>query len=232
MLKEYELIIIAMDEEMASLIKRIEGIYQLVKKDNQDYYFFTLNNRDFILTKGKIGKVATGFHIGKITSEYNIKRIYNLGTSGAYNSSLNIGDVVIGDRVEYFDVNVTGFGYEYGQVPQCPKAFICEELNIDYKKLSTNKYQVHKGLIGSSDSFITQENREVFPLKKMNPLCVEMEAGAVGQCAYLLNIPFIVIRSISDKVYHDDNYKVFDNNLTLASDNCVEVLFNIINMNA
>ena len=64
------------------------------EKDNQDYYFFTLNNRDFILTKGKIGKVATGFHIGKITSEYNIKRIYNLGTSGAYNSSLNIGDAI------------------------------------------------------------------------------------------------------------------------------------------
>ena len=117
MLKEYELIIIAMDEEMASLIKRIEGLYQLVKKDNQDYYFFSLNNRDFILTKGKIGKVATAFYIGKITSEYKIKKIYNLGTSGAYDSSLNIGDVVIADRVEYFDVDVTGFGYAFGQVP-------------------------------------------------------------------------------------------------------------------
>ena len=228
MLKEVELIIIAMDEEMESLLDRLNGKLNKVSEDNQEYYSFEINNRNFILTRGKIGKVATAFYIGKLSNKFNIKRIYNLGTSGAYQNHLKIGDVVIASKVEYFDVDVTGFGYEYGHMPQCPKSFVCEEVKCSLDELSNSTYKVHTGLIGSSDSFITQENREVFPLSKINPMCVEMESGAVGQCAYLLNIPFIVIRSISDKVYHDENYKVFDNNLKLASDNCVDVLLKLI----
>ena len=56
-----------------------------------------------------------------------------------------------------------------------------------------------------------------------------MEAGAVSQCAYLLKIPFIIIRSISDKIYQKDNSIDFDNNLKKVSNNCVSVLLKLIN---
>lgn len=225
-MKEIELIIIAMDEELSSLINKLTK-YNIKEIDNEKIYLFNKNNKNYIVIKGKIGKVATAFHIGKLSSIYKINRIYNIGTSGAYSNSLNIGDVVIATEVAYFDVDVTGFGYKMGQVPQCPETFKCEQIN----KLNTSNknYNIHYGLVASSDSFITKMNREEFPLDKLQPLCVEMEAGAVGQCAHLLNIPFIVIRSISDQIYQENNAGSFDENITFASNNCVDVLLSTIN---
>lgn len=228
MLKDIELIIIAMDEEMKFLLEYLKDKYTVIEDKNQIYYSFTLNNINYILVKGKIGKVATAFNIGKLSSIYNIKRIYNLGTSGAYNKTLNIGDVVVGSSVIYSDVDVTGFGYEYCQLPNCPKEFKCEEIKYSSEELSTSNYKVIKGIIASADSFITSKNINSFLINKINPLCVEMEGGAVGQCAYILNIPFITIRSISDKIYKDNNNEEFDNNLEIVSKNCVEVLIKLI----
>lgn len=226
MIKEVNLIIIAMDEEFEALLNNIKD-YQVEDFFDNKIYSFKFNKEYFIALRGKIGKVSTAFYIGQLSMKFNIKKIYNLGTSGAYQKSLNIGDVVIASRVGYFDVDVTGFSYPMGQVPHCPRFFESESVNIT--NLNFDGFKVHQGLIGSSDSFITIKNVDLFPLKELNPLCVEMEAGAVSQCAYLLKIPFIIIRSISDKIYEKDNSLDFDNNLKRASNNCVSVLLKLIN---
>lgn len=226
MIKEVNLIIIAMDEEFEALLNNIKD-YQVEDFFDNKIYSFKFNKEYFIALRGKIGKVSTAFYIGQLSMKFNIKKIYNLGTSGAYQKSLNIGDVVIASRVGYFDVDVTGFSYPMGQVPHCPRFFKSESVNIT--NLNFDEFKVHQGLIGSSDSFITIKNVDLFPLKELNPLCVEMEAGAVSQCAYLLKIPFIIIRSISDKIYEKDNSLDFDNNLKKASSNCVSVLLKLIN---
>lgn len=222
------LIIIAMDEEFSHLLKSLNKNYKEEKFNNETIYSFTRNNKKFIALRGRVGKVSTSFYLGQLSSKFDIERIFNLGTSGGYSEEVNVGDVIIASEVLYHDVDATGFGYKLGQVPGFPLRYICDNSFISDKEFLSQEYKVHKGLIASGDSFITKNNISKFAIEEYNPLCVEMEAGAVGQCAFLMNIPFIIIRSISDKVKNNNNVEDSEINLDIASSHCVEVLFKLI----
>lgn len=223
---EVNLIIIAMDEEFDCLIEALDNQYQIIGGEDQ-HYLFTRHNENFLAVKGKIGKVNTSFYLGKLSQIYQIKKIYNLGTSGGVDPQVKIGDVVIAERVRYYDVDVTGFNYPMGQVPGSPLDYLCDKLVLE-KRVVGDGFTIHKGLIASGDSFITKNNFSHFPLEEIRPLAVEMESGAVSQCADKLNVPLIVIRSISDLVLKEGNSEAFDNNLIKASQNCVKVLLQLI----
>lgn len=222
------LIIIAMDEEFSHLLKSLNNDYTEEKFNDETIYSFYRNNKKYIALRGRVGKVSTSFYLGQLSSKFEIERIFNLGTSGGYSNDVNIGDVIIAREVLYHDVDATGFGYKIGQVPGFPLRYICDNSFLDNKVIVSYGYKVHRGLIASGDSFITKNNLNKFAIEEYNPLCVEMEAGAVGQCSYLMNIPFIIIRSISDKVKNNNNVDDSEINLDIASSHCVEVLFNLI----
>ena len=78
--KEINLIIVAMEEELSCLLEQIE--YQTIKIGEETRYIFNKNNEEYLICLGKIGKVNTAFYLGQLSKEYNIKKIYNIGTSG------------------------------------------------------------------------------------------------------------------------------------------------------
>ena len=71
----------------------------------------------------------------------NIKPDYviNTGSAGGYDPKLNVGDVVISTEVRHHDVDVTVFGYEYGQVPQLPAAFQADKELLRLQKKEQKK---------------------------------------------------------------------------------------------
>ena len=103
--------------------------------------------------------------------------------------------------MRHHDVDVTAFGYEIGQQAQMPPAFKADaQWNEKLKDVaSTHQYILHYGQVVSGDSFISDPKRfdEIsvnFPQAK----AVEMEAAAIAQTCYMLNIPFVMLRAISD----------------------------------
>ena len=61
------------------------------------------------------------------------------------------------------------------------------------------------GTIASGDIFVTELMMGEKINTKFNALCVEMEGASIAQVCYLSNIPFLVIRSISDSPNKDAN---------------------------
>lgn len=226
-MKKYNLIIAAMDEEMNSLLKLVPSITE-VNYCNEQLYEFVINNEYYLLGRGKIGKVHTAHYLTKLFETLSIKRVFNIGTSGGVNNKLNLSDVVIATKVAYHDVDVTGFNYKIGQMCGCPQYFDCD---IEYirERIIDKKFNIVEGLIVSGDQFITKSNfnKTNIDLFK-DALCCDMEAGAVGHICHLYNIPFLVIRSISDIVTKDNNAEMFDNNLENSSTNSALVLLEII----
>ena len=226
-MKKYNLIIAAMDEEMNALVNILPNL-NIVTIDNEQMFEFTLNNENYILGRGKIGKVHTAIFLTKLFENLNIKRVFNIGTSGGVDSSLNISDVIIADKVCYHDVDVTGFNYDLGQMCGCPTYFVCDNDFID-SKIIDSKYQIKRGLIVSGDQFVTKKNlNKLNVLKFKNVLACDMEASAVGQVCDLYGIPFVVVRSISDIVTKDENSRMFDDNLNNSSTNSALVLLELL----
>ncbi|MGN1295175.1 MAG: 5'-methylthioadenosine/S-adenosylhomocysteine nucleosidase [Bacilli bacterium] len=223
------LVLVAMDSELEALLHTIKN-YKMVVVNNEKGYEFSFENEKYLIMMGKIGKVHTAFFLGQLSKCINIKRVFNLGTSGGLNKDLSLDEVIIANKVGYYDVDVTSFGYAYGQVPGCPKYYECDNDYIE-SHLKNVLTPYRRGIIVSGDQFVNKKNFvSIKPLIEPEMQCIEMESGAVGQTCYLLKIPFIVIRSISDFVFDEDNYKTHNDNVESSTVNSALVFLSLIGM--
>lgn len=161
-----------------------------------------MNGADVILLRSGIGKVNAAMSTTILLEKFKPNYCINTGSAGGYNPDLNVGDVVISSEVRHHDVDVTAFGYEYGQVPQLPPAFEADVKLVEIAENAAKKItdiQVVKGLIATGDSFMNDPKKVEYIQDKFTDLqAVEMEAAAVAQVSHQFGVPFVVIRSLSD----------------------------------
>ncbi|MGM7683047.1 5'-methylthioadenosine/S-adenosylhomocysteine nucleosidase [Cytobacillus sp. Hm23] len=161
-----------------------------------------LHGVEVVLLKSGIGKVNAAMSTSILLDRFHVDYVINTGSAGGLLESLNVGDVVISTEVRHHDVDVTAFGYEYGQVPQLPPAFLADNnlLKVAEKAaLKIENIQTVKGLIATGDSFMSDPSRVAMVRDKFSDLyAVEMEAAAIAQVCYQFGVPFVVIRSLSD----------------------------------
>ncbi|WP_240376506.1 5'-methylthioadenosine/S-adenosylhomocysteine nucleosidase [Bacillus piscicola] len=193
-------IIGAMDEEVEMLKSKLDN-----RKDEEIggsfFHIGDIGGQETILCKSGIGKVNAAISTTLVLERYKPDVVINTGSAGGFDTELNVGDLVISTEVRYNDVDATVFGYEFGQVPQMPAAFTADKNLIEVAKSSaaTGEIPATEGLIVSGDSFMSDETKvnslkEIFELAK----CAEMEAGAIAHVCHRFNVPFVVIRALSD----------------------------------
>ncbi|RTR35362.1 5'-methylthioadenosine/S-adenosylhomocysteine nucleosidase [Robertmurraya yapensis] len=201
-------IIGAMEEEVTLLREKIEN----KKVETIAGCEFTLGNMDgadVILLRSGIGKVNAAMSTSILLEKYKPDFVVNTGSAGGFHPDLNVGDVVISSEVRHHDVDVTAFGYEYGQVPQLPPAFIANEELVQIAEEAASEIdsiQVVKGLIATGDSFMNDPKRvEAIQDKFIDLQAVEMEAAAIAQVSHQFGTPFVIIRSLSDIAGKESN---------------------------
>jgi adenosylhomocysteine nucleosidase len=105
----------------------------------------------------------------------------------------------------YHDVDATGFGYKPTQIPQmdvCAFPADARLADVAAKAFAgteyASKYKLIKGRIASGDQFISDTKVKQHIKDICDPACVEMEGAAIAHACWINNIPFVVIRSMSD----------------------------------
>ncbi len=225
----YIVIAVPMKEEYEAFLSQVNENKSTLIIDGIEGTTFNISNHKIFAYISGIGRVSSAFTLGKLSSSINIKLIVNLGTSGSLSNKVKPLDVVIATSVSYLDVDLTTFGYKYGQMSSCPSTFESSIVkNIDVQGLKD--INVHKGLVLTADSFMTDNS----PLKEKldlfnNPLAIDMEGGGVAQVAYKLNVPFVVVRSISDSVSSKDNTKMHEEMVNLSTKIAAKVFLAAIN---
>lgn len=191
----------AMDEEVALIKGWLTDCREEVVA-GCEFYLGQLDGRDIVLLKSGIGKVNAAMSTTLLLARYAPEKVINIGSAGGYDTELEVGDVVISDRVCHHDVDVTAFGYEHGQVPGLPASFAADPALVDtaHKAVqSLHRSRAKTGLIGTGDSFMNdpvrvEHVRSIFP----DMVAVEMEAAAVAQVCSKFDVPFVVVRALSD----------------------------------
>ncbi|MEH6941917.1 5'-methylthioadenosine/S-adenosylhomocysteine nucleosidase [Bacillus sp. JJ722] len=223
-------IIGAMEEEVQILREKMENVQQEVIA-GCEFNVGTLNGVDVVLLKSGIGKVNAAMSTAILLEKYQPTAVINTGSAGGYASSLEVGDVVISSDVVHHDVDVTIFGYAYGQVPKMPPTFVADEKLIEVAERAAKNIegmQVAKGQIATGDSFMNDPVRVEFVRTKFTELiAVEMEAAAIAQVAYQFGTPFVVIRALSDIAGKESNIS-FDKFLETAAVNSSQLVMNFI----
>ncbi|KAA0549314.1 5'-methylthioadenosine/S-adenosylhomocysteine nucleosidase [Bacillus sp. BGMRC 2118] len=223
-------IIGAMEEEVQILRGKLEDAeVELIA--GCEFTSGKLNGTDIILLRSGIGKVNAAMSTTILMQRYQPDYVINTGSAGGFLQTLNVGDVVISSEVRHHDVDVTAFGYEYGQVPGLPVAFIADQLLIKAATEAVYELegvQVVEGGIATGDSFMNDPERVDYVRSKLpNLYAVEMEAAAVAQVCHQFKVPFVVIRALSDIAGKESNIS-FDQFLQKAALHSSEVVISMV----
>lgn len=220
----------AMEEEVELLRNEIENP-ETKSIANSEFTSGTYKNHEVVLLKSGIGKVNAAMSTSILLNEYKPDYVINTGSAGGYDPTLEVGAIVISDEVRHHDVDVTAFGYEIGQVPQLPAAFKADERLMKLAEEAVyeiGKHQVATGLIATGDIFMhdpakVEQVRNHFPLMK----ACEMEAAAVAQVCYQFEVPFVVIRALSD-IAGKESSMSFDEFLPVAAKHSTQIVLQVI----
>ncbi len=225
-------IIGAMEQEVSILKQAIENC-QTVTKAGCTFFSGQLNGVDVVLLQSGIGKVAAAIGTTILLDEYQPDVVINTGSAGGFDSSLNLGDVVISTEVRHHDADVTAFGYEMGQMAQQPAAFIADAKLMDVAEKALEQMEdkhAVRGLICTGDAFVCTAERQAF-IRTHFPsvIAVEMEASAIAQTCHQFNVPFVVVRAISD-VADKESPMSFEEFLPLAAKSSSEMIFKMVEL--
>tara|TARA_R110002167_G_scaffold8206_9_gene38116 strand:- start:26470 stop:27177 length:708 start_codon:yes stop_codon:yes gene_type:complete len=191
----------AMDEEISLLRASLSGAVEK-KIAHLTVYFGTLDNVEVALVKCGIGKVAAAVSTTLVVMDFKPDYVINTGSAGGFSKDRIIGDIVIATELRHHDADLTFFGYELGQCAGMPAKYDCDAVLLECAQQAMQRIDnigFETGLICSGDAFIGSDEgaatiRQNFP----GISAVEMEGVAIAQTCHLLNVPFLVIRSLSD----------------------------------
>ncbi|PPI86616.1 5'-methylthioadenosine/S-adenosylhomocysteine nucleosidase [Candidatus Pantoea edessiphila] len=214
-------IIGAMKEEIQLILNMIEKCKSYSISGCKIYLGYFKNIKIFLLESG-IGKTIAALKTTLLINFFKPNIIVNIGTAGSLSLDLKVGDIVISDEVCYHDVDMTVFGYSLGQVSGFPAKFSADKNLINQAEICIKQlnFNAKKGLIISGDTFISNIKsftrvRKLFP----QAIAVDMEATAIAQVCYQYQLPFVVIRSISD-IVNGQSYLSFKKHLKSSSAKC------------
>lgn len=220
-------IIVAMQEELEEVLKIMSDIEE---KEIYGISFVDgkIEKEKVVVVKSGVGKVNAARTTQILIDKLDVTKVINVGSAGALNPSLNIGDIVIANKLIQHDFDITVFNHKKGYITGVGDYIYCDENLINKFKKAENKlgdkaYNIKTGTIASGDIFCTEINMKNKIYSKFNADCVEMEGAAIAQVCYLDKKPFIVIRSISDSP-NGNNAIVFDEFVKLASKRCASIL--------
>ena len=196
-------IIGAMESEVESIFANMTS-KEKININNLTFYKGLLFNKDVVVVKCGIGKVNAALCTQLLILTFKVDKIINTGIAGATGKGLTIYDFVVSSQAVYHDFDTSFFGYKLGQVPGMEETFKADE---DLQKLALQAFEkselaknhkIQNGLIASGDQFISGGERKSFIINNFHPLCVEMEGCAIAHTCFANNIPFVIIRCMSD----------------------------------
>ena len=225
-------VIAAMEEELTQLLDIMDDV-SVESVGHIRFYLGVISGRTVAVTQCGIGKVNAAMGATLLVERYKPQIIINTGIAGAAKEKINIGDMILSTSVGHHDADVTAFNYKIGQIPEMPEEYLAnEELVKSAHKVACDitEHSVHCGKILSGDSFIhTKDQATLINSNFKDVLALEMEGAAIAQVAYQFSLPFLLIRSISDNVYADDNCTAYTLNKEESANKSVDVLVGVLN---
>ena len=225
-------IIAAEEEEMLEIKKLMDDIDEQ-KIYNLNFVCGKVNGKNCVLVKCGVGKVNAARTTQLLIDKFEVNCVINVGSAGAVNPELQIEDIVIANELIQYDFYITQIGnYEKGEICEIGKYFksdkklieLCEQ-TID--EMSNENINIKIGRVGTADLFCADPQKDAEIREEFEVECVEMEGAAIAQVCMLDNIPFLVIRGISDTP--NGNNKIdFHTYLVHASKRAGEILYRLV----
>lgn len=205
-------IISAMIEEISLLLQHIKSpVREIIGK--REYFRGQLFDNNVVIVFSRWGKVASSSTATTLIDKFGVDEIIFTGVSGSIVRDLSIGDIVVGKKLYQYDMDARPLFNKY-EVPLLEKVYFETDTTISSLLYEASKIYIDGaeidtvpkltfGNIGTGDRFVndTTLSREITRIDNIK--VVEMEGAAVAQVCYEHDIPFGVVRFVSDNSNSD-----------------------------
>lgn len=223
--------IIAALEVEVNLIKNSLLNKTTVKCAGTEIHTGKIGNTNVVLMQCGIGKVSAALGTQAMISQFKPDCIINTGCAGGIAKGIKIGDIVLSTATAEWDMDTTVLGDPRGYIYSLGTSIVksSDEIVSLTEKFVPSGVTVFKGLVASGDQFVSSDDQRKIILGSFpDALCAEMEGAAVGHVCAQNNVPFCVIRCMSDTADGDSkiDYAEFSKK---AGESSAEILINMIN---
>ncbi len=189
-----------------------------------------INGTDVVVAACGIGKVFAGLCAEVMILKYKPDYVINTGVGGTLSRHLSIGNIAIASGVVQHDMDTTALGDPAGLISGINVVrFECDKhlVSLIENAADVAGFARYTGTVATGDCFIADQDKKNLIAKTFDAIACEMEGGAIGQVCYVNNVPFAVIRAISDDADGNshENYPAF---LQEAASNSIEVLCRVL----
>jgi adenosylhomocysteine/aminodeoxyfutalosine nucleosidase len=218
----------AMPEEVAPILEKL-GSYKTTEYAGNKYYESSYKGVDIVVAYSKIGKVFSTLTATTMIEHFGCDRLLFSGVAGAVSPDLKVGDLVVATKLSQHDLDITAFGHPFGFVPEGAVFVEADKEMIELSKnvASSMGKSVKEGIIATGDQFVADEERKNWILDTFDASALEMEGGSVAVVCNALNVPFFILRSISDAADMDASFS-FDEFLESSAIISAEFVMNMV----
>ena len=197
----------AMMEEITPLLEYFNH-YNTVEFAKNKYYLTSYKGLDIVIAYSKIGKVNASLTAATMIERFGAQKLLFSGVAGAVNPSLKIGDLIVATKLAQHDLDITVFGHPHGYVPEGSVYVKTDShlLALAKKVAKQKELHVQEGIIATGDQFICDVAKKEWIEKTFDADALEMEGASVAVVCDALEVPFFVLRAISDAADMDAGF--------------------------
>ena len=197
----------AMPEEIEPIVSKLDNVKQTVYGANT-YYEGSYNGQEVVVAYSKIGKVFATMTATMLIEKFGCDKLLFSGVAGAISNELSIGDLIIADGLCQHDLDITAFGHPFGYVPE---GEVCISTDVGLRNIAKDVAKskgltLKEGVIATGDQFVANEERKNWIGTTFDADALEMEGASVAVVCSALNVPFFILRAISDSADMDASF--------------------------
>jgi len=218
----------AMPEEIAPILEKLES-YKTTQYAGNKYYEASYKGADLVIAYSKIGKVFSTLTATTMIEHFGAQKLLFSGVAGAISPSLKVGDLIVATKLSQHDLDITAFGHTFGFVPEGAVFVEADKSLIAMsKEVARNMGKVvQEGVIATGDQFVANEERKNWIGNTFKADALEMEGASVAVVCDALDVPFFVLRAISDAADMDASFS-FDEFLETSAIESAEFVMKMV----
>ncbi|PHS57039.1 MAG: 5'-methylthioadenosine/S-adenosylhomocysteine nucleosidase [Sulfurimonas sp.] len=218
----------AMPEEIAPILEKL-GEYKTTEYAGNKYYEARYKGADLVIAYSKIGKVFSTLTASSMIQHFGAQKLLFSGVAGAISPSLKVGDLIVATKLSQHDLDITAFGHAFGYVPEGSVYIDTDKdlITISKEVASEMGKSVKEGIIATGDQFVANEDRKNWIGDTFKADALEMEGASVAVVCNALDIPFFILRSISDAADMDASFS-FDEFLETSAVESAEFVMKMV----
>ena len=189
-----------------------------------------LGEEDVVVAAAGVGKVRTAATVQLLIERFAVEKVLFTGVAGAINPKNRVGDIVLSRFAVQHDFDAGGTGdLERMKSPvlRADEALIETALRAGKALGWANRLKV--GTVLTGDQTIVSTEKKTWLWSTFHGECVEMEGAAAALVCAQNEIPFLIIRTLTDLA--DENAREsFRSSLDLAARDSARIVLGMFGM--